>query len=229
MTNPIKALSKKERIFWVICMTVVAIANVFSPNFSILTLTAVLIGVSAVLFGAAGNVWGQILIAIFSLLYGVISWQYRYWGEMVTYLGMSLPMALWSVYTWMKNLSETPGAEVKINRLTRKNLPILAISGIGVTYLFYRILLFFDTPNIVFSTLSITTSFFAASLSVLRSSYYLFWYALNDLVLIILWSLASLDNPGYIPVVINFFVFFLNDGYGFISWKKREKTQGIHS
>lgn len=80
-----------------------------------------------------------------------------------------------------------------------------------------------DTPNIVFSTISIATSFFAASLTMLRTSYYALGYASNDIVLIILWVLACLENHAYIPVVVNFAIFFFNDMYGFLSWKKREQ------
>ena len=44
-------------------------------------------------------------------------------------------------------------------------------------------------------------------------------FATNDIVLIVLWTLASLENPAYIPVVVNFTIFFFNDMYGFISWQ----------
>ena len=47
-------------------------------------------------------------------------------------------------------------------------------------------------------------------------------FATNDIVLIVLWTLASLENPAYIPVVVNFTIFFFNDMYGFISWRRRE-------
>ena len=104
---------------------------------------------------------------------------------------------------------------------------MLALSTAAVTAVFYFILVALKTPNIVFSTISVTTSFVAASLTMMRSSYYAAGYAANDLVLIVLWVLASLKNPVYIPMVVNFAVFFLNDMYGFFSWKKREITQGI--
>ena len=90
--------------------------------------------------------------------------------------------------------------------------------------MFYDILYVLKTPNIVFSTISITTSFLAASLTMLRSSYYALGYASNDIVLIVLWALASMENPTYIPVVVNFVIFFFNDMYGFVSWRKREIT-----
>lgn len=96
-----------------------------------------------------------------------------------------------------------------------------------MTALFYLILRRLDTPNILFSTISITTSFFAAALTMLRSSYYALGYAANDLVLIVLWILAARQNPAYFPVVVNFGIFFLNDMYGFVSWRKRELVQQV--
>ena len=56
----------------------------------------------------------------------------------------------------------------------------------------------------------------------LRSSYYALGYAANDVVLIALWVLASLKDPVYIPVTVNFSIFLVNDLYGFVSWRKRE-------
>ena len=53
----------------------------------------------------------------------------------------------------------------------------------------------------------------------------LYFFTKYDIVLIILWILASIKDPGYIPVVVNFLIFFLNDMYGFICWKKRETAQ----
>ena len=158
---------------------------------------------------------------VFSILYGIISFRFRYWGEMITYLGMSLPMAVWSTVTWVKNPSEN-GTEVAIQRLTGKHAAGLLFWGAITTAVFYYILRALDTPNILFSTISVATSFAAASLTMLRSSYYALGYASNDIILIILWILASLENPAYLPVVVNFAIFFCNDMYGFISWKRRE-------
>lgn len=115
---------------------------------------------------------------------------------------------------------------MEIQKLNRKHIAGLSVFSVAVTAAFYYILHMLDTPNIVFSTISVTTSFLAASLTMLRSSYYALGYAMNDIVLIVLWVLASLKNPAYIPVAVNFAIFFLNDLYGFVSWKKREAVQG---
>lgn len=50
-------------------------------------------------------------------------------------------------------------------------------------------------------------------------------YAANDIVLIILWILASLYDIRYVSVVVCFIAFFANDIYGFVSWRKMKTRQ----
>lgn len=224
MHDPIKELTAKEWALWLCSLLAAIVSNLLSGNVGVLTPAAVCIGITSLIFAAKGNVWSQILMIIFSILYGIISWRSHYWGEMITYLGMTLPMAVWSTITWLKNPSEN-GKEVAIQKLTKKHTVGLIFFGIITTAVFCFILKALDTPNIFFSTLSITTSFFAAALTMLRSPFYALGYAANDIVLIILWISASLNDPQYIPVAVNFAIFFFNDMYGFISWKKRAGLQ----
>ena len=225
MNNPIRSLSRREWALWLASLAVVLIANLMTPELDPLTMAAALVGVTSLVFAAKGNVWAQILMIVFSILYGVISFRFRYWGEMITYLGMTLPMAVWSTVTWLKNPSKENGSEVAIQTLAHRHLAALAVSTAAVTAVFYFILKALDTPNLFFSTVSVITSFLAAALTMLRSSYYAMGYAANDVVLIVLWVMASMENPAYIPVAVNFAIFLLNDLYGFISWKKREVLQ----
>ena len=225
MNNPLKELSIKEWCLWVVSLAVVTISNIVAGEIDLLTLAATWVGITSLIFAAKGNVWAQILMIAFSILYGIISLRFRYWGEMITYLGMSMPMAIWSTVTWIRNPSADNAGEVKIRKLKGKHFLFLFALSIVVTSAFYFLLQFLQTPNIVFSTISVTTSFLAASLTMLRSSYYALGYAANDLVLVVLWTLAAVENPVYIPVIINFMIFFMNDMYGFVSWKKREILQ----
>lgn len=222
MNNPIKTLTKKEWVLWIGSLLIVLISNLMTGTIDLLTLAAAMIGATSLIFAAKGNVWAQILMIIFCILYGIISWKFHYWGEMITYLGMSMPMAVWSTITWSKNSKKSNGSEVEIQKLKGQHIAGLIIGCIVTTFVFYEILKWLDTPNLMFSTISIATSFLAATLTMLRSSYYALGYASNDIVLIILWIMASIKDPSYFPVVVNFMIFFLNDMYGFISWKKRE-------
>ena len=219
----IKDLTKKEWALWIGSIGTILTANILSGNMDILTIAAACIGVTSLLLAAKGNVWAQILMIVFSILYGILSWWFRYWGEMITYLGMTLPMAVWSTITWIRHPAEN-GKEVAIQKLRPRHIWGLLFWGTITTAMFYFILRTLNTPNLVFSTISVATSFLAAALTMLRSSYYALGYASNDLVLIVLWVLASLESPEYIPVAVNFATFFLNDMYGFIRWKKRERA-----
>ena len=223
MNHPIKDLTKKEWGLWIGSIGTILTANILSGNMDILTIAEACIGITSLILAAKGNVWAQILMIVFSILYGILSWRFRYWGEMITYLGMTLPMAVWSTITWIRHPAEN-GKEVAIQKLRPRHIWGLLFWGTITTAVFYYILRALDTPNLVFSTISVTTSFLAAALTMLRSSYYALGYASNDLVLIVLWILASLESPEYIPVAVNFAIFFLNDMYGFIRWKKRERA-----
>lgn len=222
MSNPIKDLTRKEWMLWLGSLCIVILSNTLTENMDILTLVAACVGITSLIFAAKGNVCAQILMVVFSVLYGIISWRFHYWGEMITYLGMALPMAVWSTITWIKNPAPN-GKEVAIQKLKPRHILGVIVFAAVAACLFYRILDALNTPHILFSTISIATSVLAATLTMLRSSYYALGYASNDIVLIILWTLASMENPVYIPVVVNFAIFFFNDMYGFLCWKRREK------
>ena len=225
MSNPLKELSRKEWCLWIGSLLIVTISNRAGRQLDYLTLVATWVGITSLIFAAKGNVIAQILMVVFSILYGIISFHFRYWGEMLTYLGMTMPMAIWSTITWLSNPSKEKKGEVAIQQLTKKHIKALLFFSVLVTGIFYAVLWRLQTQNLFFSTLSVVTSFLAASLTMLRSSYYAMAYAANDLVLIVLWSLAAIKNPVYIPVIMNFSIFFINDTYGFLSWRKRERIQ----
>ena len=86
---------------------------------------------------------------------------------------------------------------------------------------------FFHTANLLPSTLSVTTSFVAVYLTFRRSPYYALAYAANDVVLIVLWVMAALSEVRYLSVVVCFAAFLVNDLYGFLSWRKMGKRQGM--
>jgi len=94
-----------------------------------------------------------------------------------------------------------------------------------VTLVFYFILGYFNTANIIPSTLSVATSFIAVYLTFRRSPYFALAYAANDVVLIILWTMAAAEDISYLSVVICFIMFLVNDLYGFANWKQMEKRQ----
>lgn len=214
-----------EWILW--CVSVVAILLSFflCGDFYPLTLIASLLGVTALIFIAKGNVIGQFLIIVFSILYGLISYNFRYYGEMITYVFMSLPAAIVACISWLNNPSKKGAREVKVDEMTKGKWILAGVLSVVVTVVFYFILKHFNTENLLVSTISITTSILASTLLVFRSPYYALAYAANDIVLIVLWICAAVESLTYLPMVVCFAAFLCNDTYGFINWKRMQKRQ----
>ncbi len=218
-------LNKTEFVIWLLSVITIAVSFLLVSEKDYLTLTASLIGATALIFVAKGEVLGQILTVVFSIFYGVISFKFRYFGELITYVGMTAPIVLMSAVTWLKNPYKKGESEVKIAKLTKGKIILMIVLTAVTTFAFYFILRYFNTENLFFSTVSVATSFSASYLMLFRSPYYAVAYAANDVVLIILWVLASVTNIQYVPMVICFVIFLVNDLFGFISWQKRKKQQ----
>ncbi len=220
--------SRQEKALWSASVLLIIVSFCIFDRENWLTLAASLIGVTSLIFNAKGNPFGQLLMVVFSLLYGVISYSFAYYGEMITYLGMTMPMAVFALISWLRNPYNGNRAEVKVNAISRKETVFMWIATAAVTALFYFILEHFDTANIVPSTLSVTTSFIAVYLTFRRSPLFALAYASNDIVLIILWILASAHDIRYISVVVCFAAFLANDLYGYVSWQKMKERQHLN-
>ena len=217
--------TKLEKILLFSSILLISVTFFAFRSSDYLTLAASLIGTLSLIFNAKGNPFGQILMIIFSILYGIISFTFEYYGEMITYLCMTAPMALIALISWLKNPYKGNKSEVKVDRLKKREPLFLFLLSLAVTFIFYFILAYFNTANIIPSTVSVTTSFIAAYLTFRRSPYFALAYASNDIILIILWILATIEDISYISVVVCFIVFLVNDLYGFISWLYMEKRQ----
>ena len=152
-------MTKREWALWFVSIAIVVMSNIMAGRVDALTLTATCIGVTSLIFAAQGNVWAPILMTIFYIQYAIISDRFRYWGEMFTYLFMSLPMSVWSIVTWLKNARNSSDGTVEIRKITRKGAGVLVLCNVAVTIAFYILLKKLNTSNLIFSTISVVTSF----------------------------------------------------------------------
>lgn len=221
-----KGYFKKREIFLWLFSCVLIIGSFFAFGAEgYLTLAASLIGVTAIILNAKGNPLGQALMVAFSIMYGIISYGFAYYGEMITYVGMTGPMAFFALISWLKNPYNGKRSQVKVQSISKKEWVFMWLLAAAVTFAFYFILEYFNTANIFFSTVSVTTSFVSVYLTFRRNPYFSLGYAANDVVLIVLWTMAAADYKPYYSVVVCFAAFLANDIYGFFAWRKMQKKQ----
>ena len=183
-------------------LVLVTLSFVLFDGREYMRLAASLIGAFALILCAKGHPIGQMLMIAFCVLYVIISYSFSYYGEMITYFCMSLPMSVFSLVAWL-----------------------LVLLAALVTVVFYFVLKAFSTTNLITSTFSVTTSFIAAYLTMRRSPFYALAYTVNDVVLIVLWLLACREDISYLSVVMCFVVFIANDLYGFFHWLSMRRAQ----
>ena len=223
--NLLNYFSKRELILWFCSVLFITIFFCVFDRESYLTLAASIVGATALIFNAKGNPMGPFLLIVFSILYGIISFGFAYYGEMITFLGMSAPMSLFSLISWLKNPYSKGKVEVRVNRLKSKEIIFIFVLTLFMTVAFYFILKAFNTANLIMSTLSVSTSFFAVCLTFRRSVFFPLAYAVNDVVLIIMWIMAAITDISYVSVIVCFIVFLINDMNGFFSWLRMQKRQ----
>lgn len=220
-----KSITLIEWLIWSFSVISIVVCFIIFKNTQYLYLAGSLIGATALIFVSKGNPIGQVLTIVFSIFYGIISYSFNYFGEMITYLGMSAPIALWALISWLRNPYKGNKSEVRVNSVSCKEWCIFLSAAVVVTVTFFFILKAIGTNNLIISTISVFTSFLAAYLTARRSRYYAIFYGLNDAVLIIMWSMASYENISYLPMVICFIAFLITDSYGFINWSLMSKKQ----
>ena len=209
MKKLLKYFSVGEWALWGASVALIIISFCVFDRVNYLTLCASLIGATSLIFNAKGNPVGQALMIVFSVLYGIISFGFAYYGEMITYLGMTAPMALVALIAWLRHPFKGNRAEVKVNRLRAGETVFAFLLTAAVTTAFYI------APETYRLRQKLIPERFEGMLA----------YAANDVVLIVLWTLAAIEDLSYLSVIICFVMFLANDLYGFLNWRKMQKKQ----
>ena len=134
-----------------------------------------------------------------------------------------IPISIYAIIEWFKNRNKS---QIKIKKCTKKE--IFLILGFAPCFLvaFYFLLKYFNTEQLIPSTLSILFTSLACYFVARRSGFGFIMYLLSDICLIIMWgSLIFWSNTYFIPIFINSILFLILDTYSFIKWNKIYRNQ----
>lgn len=182
------------------------------------------IGIVSIFFLAKASLFGIGLSLLFSTFYAITSLNYTYYGEAIIYFAFMIPIGIASGIIWIINRFKGT-AEVSIVSTKKIDFIIGPIISSILTFALFWLLRYLGTQNIVTSTISLFTSFLALYFQLKRSKYGEIFFAANDVVLITLWTLATIDDISFMPIVVCFIFLLVNDIYGFFNWSKIKKKQ----
>ena len=226
MKNFLKSWNLFEKLFLLISLLIIIICFFLGTDKNILSLVTSILGVITVIFGAKGLVWAPVVNLLYNIVYIILSYTQGFYGEVLIYIFMMTPINIAMIISWLKNKSKEDENIVEVNKLNKKEYILLFGFTLIVAVGFYFILKALNTTALFISTISLIDSFIATYLLYRRCSNYALSYIVNDIILIVLWLYAIRNNGiAYLPMVLSFLVFLVNDIYGLISWKKRERKQ----
>lgn len=217
--------TKFEILLLVISIISVGVTGILC-NSSILTQLCSITGILCAITQAKGKVISQFIGLVIVILYSILSFQNKFYGEVIIYMFIMLPLFISGIISWIKNLNKETNT-VNENTLHKKEWIILTIVSIILFVILYYLLKYFNTNQLLVSTLSLITSLFATYLVARRSKYGFLFYIGNDIILFILWGGQIIKgNFALIPILVNPIINFINDSYAWKSWNKREKEGG---
>ena len=191
----------------------------------LLTISCSIVGIITALLLAKGKNLGQVFGLLITILYSIVSFKNKYYGEVLIYSLLMLPMYIIGIITWINHKNEKTNS-VEINSINKKEWVIVSIVFVGVFICIYYLLKAFNTNELVVSTISVLASLFAVYLQIRRSKYSFSFYMVNDIILMFLWGIPVVRGSYILfPMLLNPTINLINDAYGFYNWKKTEKIQ----
>ena len=209
-----------------LCLTTLASILTFAlvKNRNWLAFSCSIVGIVSMFSFSKGFVIAPILGVIYDAFYIAVAATQRFWGEVIIFAGIMLPVELASIFNWFKNKNKDNSALVTSNKISKKEWFILGSVIIASTVGLFFVLQALGTNQLVINTLSLAANGAGVYLMFRRNKYYSLAYCIDDLVSIVLWAMAvATAGVQFLPSLVCMISFALIDFYGFVVWTKKDK------
>ena len=183
-------------------------------------------GVACVVSTGKGKPGAYLFGTVNVVLYAIISWQAKYYGEVMLNLLYYLPMEFYGFYVWSRHMNaETHEVEKKQMSVRGRLLLSLAVTLGTVAYGFILKLLGGELP--FFDAMSTVISVAAMIISV--KMYYEQWvlWIIVDAVTVFMWGLAFARGNDSIATLLMWIVYLGNAVIMYIKWAKEAKLNAV--
>lgn len=213
---------KKWEIIWLLIATAVILGVSVYWKDSIIGIVAALTGIWCVILTGKGKLSSFWFGTVNTVLYAIVAWKARYWGEVMLNLIYYVPMNFVGMYMWSKNMDETT-EEVLKKRLSFKN-SIVAYLCVVVGTVGYGVVLKFLNGTLPFiDSMSTVFSIFAQFLCVKRYMEQWVLWVIVDVVTVIMWIYAFVNGTGDMATVLMWSIYLINAIFMLLKWAKDTK------
>ena len=133
-----KEWSKFEKLFLLNSILLVIIVGLIFKS-DLLTISCYIVGILTALLIAKGKNLGQVFGLLITVLYWVVSFKNKYYGEVFVYIILMLPMYIIGIITWIKHKNEKTNF-IEINSIKKKEWIVVTLIFIPLFFLIYALL-----------------------------------------------------------------------------------------
>lgn len=229
----IKALIKEELTGWQIwevgwlslaCL-VIAILSIRWKD-SVTGIISAVTGVACVVCTGKGKLSAYVFGTVNVVLYAVISFQAKYYGEVMLNILYYFPMEFYGFAVWKRHMNAQTH-EVKKRKMTGKGLLILAIAVLAGTVSYGWILQAIGGTLPFVDALSTVVSVVAMIVSVrMYREQWLLWIIV-DAVTVVMWAIAFSNGNDSVATLLMWVVYLLNAVIMYIKWTKEAGQNAV--
>lgn len=217
---------KKWELIWLgFCIAVILGISLWIGD-SVIGIICAVTGVAYVVCNGKGKLMAYFFGLINVVLYAIISYNAKYYGEVMLNVIYYLPMQFYGFFQWKKNM-DTGTHEVKKRKMTARGRFVTALV-ITVATAIYGIVLNALGGSMPFVD-AFTTMASVVALYIAIKMYIEQWmiWLLVDIVTVVLWAFAFANGTDSVATLIMWVLYIANAVVMHIKWAKEIKRQKI--
>lgn len=208
---------KKWDILWMVVATAVILGLSIYWGENALGLIMALTGVWCVILTGKGKRSSFLLGTVNSILYAVVAFSAKYYGEVMLNLLYYLPMNVVGWVLWKKHMNDETGEVVKKRLKLRKGLMVYALTGLAIVG--YGLVLAALGGNLPYvDSMSTVVSVVAQILSVWRLMEQWVLWIVVDIVTVIMWGVDFARGGETIATLAMWSIYLVNAVIMFARW-----------
>lgn len=213
---------KKWQIVWIVLANSIILGVSLYMGDTAIGIVASLTGVTCVILCGMGRVSNYFFGTINVVLYAVVAWKARYYGDVMLNLLYYFPTNIIGWVVWSKHLNQEKNEVYKKRMTLMQDILLAIISAAGVLGYSYILKLLGGNLPIV-DSMSTVFSVIAQILMIKRFTEQWVIWIIVDIVSVIMWIAAFFTGGESVAVLMMWSVYLANAVIMFVKWLKESK------
>ena len=217
---------KTWEVLWLAfaCITIFALSVYWKDT--VMGIISATTGVVCVVCTGKGKLSAYIFGMVNTLLYAIIAYKAKYYGEVMLNAMYYFPMQFYGIYVWSRHMNAETH-EVEKKEMKRKGRLLLSLGVVGATIIYGFILKLLGGKLPFVDALSTVVSVAAMIVSIkMYAEQWMLWIVV-DVVTVIMWAIAFAQGNDSIATLLMWIVYLCNAVVMYVKWTKEAKANAV--